>query len=300
MEVEAEIEFSQSSLNVRSTGETSAIVVTTNVPWTASSDASWCRINPEKGPAGSTAVEIIIDPQVDGGYEDRECRITFIAGSTKSEITVLQRQKNALILSTKVFELDNLSHEITIELQTNVECGLRIYSGWVSAVEPPAQTRELETLSRTFFVEANLEVDPRSTMIEVMALDSPLTDTIYISQLGADLYTQEEFLALDQLGYYVSKDSAIIYNLGVDQLAWNLEQLSFRIQDYMQSKLFEIILSEAPQADSRGLSVDVVTIAPRREDPFAETFSVDVLNLSGDKAKLWDQERKRGFIIKYK
>lgn len=300
IEVTAEIELSESSLNIRSTGETAAIVVTTNVPWTASSDADWCRVNPGKGPAGATAVEIAVDPQSEGVYEDRECLITFIAGGIKGEIKILQRQANALILSNKVFNLGNLSHEINIELQTNVECGVRIGANWIRIVEPNATTKALESITRTFFIDANLQVDPRSAIIEVFAINSPLKDTIYITQDGADLYNKEEFMALTQFGYYVSKDSAIIYNEGMDQLAWNFTQKTFRVQDYMQSKLFEIILSQTPQADTKAMGVDVVTIAPSRLDPYTEEFSVDVLELSADKAKLWDDQRKRGFIIKYK
>lgn len=300
LEVTAEIEVSESSINVRSAGETSAIIVKTSVPWTASSSADWCRVNPGTGPAGSTAVEITVDPQPEGGYEDRECLITFVAGGIKSELKILQRQANALILSNKVFDLDNMRHEISIELQTNVECGLRIGAGWIHPTEPRAETKALQSITRTFIVDANLQVDPRKAIIEVISLNSSLTDTIYISQIGADLYTKEEFLVLDQLGYYISKDSAIIYNAGVDQLAWNLTRKTFRVQDYMQSKLFEIMLSGAPAADTKAMGVEVVTIAPYRLDPYLEEFSVDVLEMSADKAKLWDDKRKRGFIIKYK
>lgn len=301
IQVEAEIELSESSINVRSSGETSAIVITTSVPWVAESDALWCRVNPGKGPSGATTVEITVDPQPEGGYDDRECRITFVAGGVKSEVAILQRQVNALILTNKRFDLNNLRHEISIELQTNVECGVRVGASWIALTQPRAQTKALESLTRTFIIDANMEVNPRNAIIEVVSMNSPLTDTIYISQLGADLYTKEEFAVLTKMGYYVSKDSAILYDEAVDQVAWNFGQKTFRVQDYMQSKVFEILMSATPASDTKAMGVEVITVAPYRMDPYLENFSVDVLELfDNDKAKLWDDEQKRGFIIKYK
>lgn len=300
-QTQPEIELSDQVVYTRSSGETATIVINASHAWTAESDQEWCKVLTAEGAKGTSTVEINSSAQPDQGYDDRESIITFKIGSYTQELKVVQRQKNALILSDKVFELSNKSQIITVVLQSTHDCMYRINTKWVRYVAPDkAGSKALNEANLRFEVSGNLEVDPRSTIIEIltMGLTPTLIDTIRLTQHGSELFTKDEFLTQQVPGYYVSKDSMILYDESQDQMIWNTQKRMFRFNDNAQSKLFLATMGDEPAIDA-SFSLDVATISNADRDMVEEKYSVQVLDVENDYIKLWNDRNKRGFIVRY-
>ena len=133
-------------------------------------------------------------------YDNREGTITIKekGGSLSSEIKVFQSQENAIILSTKTYNLSSLYHSLKVELKTNVDFQVIIpedAKNWISQPD----TRALRDETLTFYVSANnTGYDARSTEIYIKDRTTVLQDTLTINQeISEDVLVEE--------GWYMKK-----------------------------------------------------------------------------------------------
>ena len=176
------VEISTSAPVVEQKGGTATVSFTTNAAWTASVSAStsWLSVSPASGSAGTHTLTITTTEN--DTYDERNASITIKAGNASKNITVTQKQKDALILTSNKVEIGAEGGEFTIEAKANVSLTYEIEESakeWISAGE----SRALTTKTLKFNAKANEKDEPRQGTITLKGGDG-LTETVTIYQEG--------------------------------------------------------------------------------------------------------------------
>lgn len=197
-------EVSPVDLEFSSLGGTMSLVVTSTMPWTATTEAGWFAVDPSSGEGDA---ELLVKVSENTEFESREGRIQFAykypSGVTGS-IAVWVRQEAALdphFLTVSpqelLFEKEGGTAEITVECDTDWTVDLQ--SDWVSlsalngtgnatvtiSVIPNAVTEP--RLTDFTFISGNLRqiVHVRQEKGEEQPMVALSPDTIFVSSAGA-------------------------------------------------------------------------------------------------------------------
>lgn len=91
-EQELQLELSALSLSFTEEGGSGQVTVISDTPWRATCQANWLSFAPASGNAGTTPVQIAVQPN--NTSADRNAEIIFAAGSTTVRFTVNQKAKD--------------------------------------------------------------------------------------------------------------------------------------------------------------------------------------------------------------
>ena len=180
-------------------GGTLALTFTTTSDWTASVDGTasgWLSVSPASGEAGTHTLSLVTT--ANDSYDERNASVTITSGSVKKTITVTQKQKDALILTSNKVELEAEGGDFSIDLQANVEVTYEIESGAQTWLTPVARSRGLTSSVLAFHAEANEEAEARQAVIK-LAGGNGLTEEVTVYQIGTG-----PALVLSQSEYIVS------------------------------------------------------------------------------------------------
>lgn len=180
-------------------GGTLALTFTTTSDWTASVDGAasgWLSVSPASGEAGTHTLSLVTT--ANDSYDERNASVTITSGSVKKTLTVTQKQKDALILTSNKVEVDAEGGDFSIELQANVEVTYEIESGAQTWLTPVARSRGLTSSVLAFHAEANEEAEARQAVIK-LAGGNGLTEEVTVYQIGTG-----PALVLSQSEYIVS------------------------------------------------------------------------------------------------
>lgn len=180
-------------------GGTLALTFTTTSDWTASVDGAasgWLSVSPASGEAGTHTLSLVTT--ANDSYDERNASVTITSGSVKKTITVTQKQKDALILTSNKVELEAEGGDFSIALQANVEVTYEIESGAQTWLTPVARSRGLTSSVLAFHAEANEEAEARQAVIK-LAGGNGLTEEVTVYQIGTG-----PALVLSQSEYIVS------------------------------------------------------------------------------------------------
>lgn len=180
-------------------GGTLALTFTTTSDWTASVDGAasgWLSVSPASGEAGTHMLSLVTT--ANDSYDERNASVTITSGSVKKTITVTQKQKDALLLTSNKVELEAEGGDFSIELQANVEVTYEIESGAQTWLTPVARSRGLTSSFLAFHAEANEEAEARQAVIK-LAGGNGLTEEVTVYQIGTG-----PALVLSQSEYIVS------------------------------------------------------------------------------------------------
>lgn len=168
-----------------------------NVEWTISvaptmNGETWCTVTPISGKEGNST--IVVKVQENTGYDDRNVVLTLTAGSTLTKtITVTQKQKDAILLTTNKFEIEPQGGKINIEVKANVDYEAIISESCKSWISLASKSRGLTTSNITFDIAETEEYDKREG--EIIIKSGELSETIHIYQAGQEilLLTKNEY-----------------------------------------------------------------------------------------------------------
>lgn len=180
-------------------GGTLALTFTTTSDWTASVDGAasgWLSVSPASGEAGTHTLSLVTT--ANDSYDERNASVTITSGSVKKTLTVTQKQKDALILTSNKVELEAEGGDFSIKLQANVEVTYEIESGAQTWLTPVARSRGLTSSFLAFHAEANEEAEARQAVIK-LAGGNGLTEEVTVYQIGTG-----PALVLSQSEYIVS------------------------------------------------------------------------------------------------
>lgn len=175
-------------------GGKESLTFSTNYPWSietqplasaeAAADASedWYSVSPMSGEAGEK-VRLTVEVGENDTYAERGFTIVVAADAKQERIEVLQAQNNAFLIGANKRNVTAEEQTLIVEVQTNVGCSVVVEEGgeWIT-VEEAAETKALETNSRTFRIEANTVAEERTGVILFRGGDSKLSDRLTIVQ----------------------------------------------------------------------------------------------------------------------
>ena len=181
-------------------GGTSTLTFTATEAWTASVGEAdtraidWLSVSPTSGQAGTATLTITTEPN--DTYDERNAAITLTSGGTRTTLTVTQKQRDALTVTSNKVELEATGGAFTIELQANVSVTYEIEESAKTWITPASDTRALTTTTLHFQAAANEDLQPRQGIITLRG-GNGLAEEVTVYQLGSGpvlVLTQDEYL----------------------------------------------------------------------------------------------------------
>ena len=217
-------------------GGTLALTFTTTSDWTASVDGAasgWLSVSPASGEAGTHTLSLVTT--ANDSYDERNASVTITSGSVKKTITVTQKQKDALLLTSNKVELEAEGGDFSIELQANVEVTYEIESGAQTWLTPVARSRGLTSSFLAFHAEANEEAEARQAVIK-LAGGNGLTEEVTVYQMGTGptlLLSQSEYI-VSSAGETIQVElrSNTAYEIEMPGVDWLRENSSRSLSTY--------------------------------------------------------------------
>ena len=181
-------------------GGTSTLTFTATEAWTASVGEAdtraidWLSVSPTSGQAGTATLTITTEPN--DTYDERNAAITLTSGGTRTTLTVTQKQRDALTVTSNKVELEATGGAFEIELQANVSVTYEIEESAKTWITPASDTRALTTTTLHFQAAANEDLQPRQGIITLRG-GNGLAEEVTVYQLGSGpvlVLTQDEYL----------------------------------------------------------------------------------------------------------
>lgn len=94
LEIEPELNVNRSEIEYTAEGGSETLEVTSNVNWSATTDAQWVEgISPSQGNASAEPTSVVITVEAYEGTEDREAEITITAADMTKTVKIVQKAK---------------------------------------------------------------------------------------------------------------------------------------------------------------------------------------------------------------
>lgn len=173
-------------------GGSATVSFTSAKAWTVQSGQSWCKVSPGSGEAGTCTIEIQVDENTT--YDERNTSVTIQSETVSKSITVTQKQKDALTVTSNKVEVEDDGGTAVIEVKANVAYETIIGSdaqSWISI----GSSRGLATSQVQLQVKRNEDKDKREGKVTIKSGD--LSEVVTIYQAGASptiLLSQNEYV----------------------------------------------------------------------------------------------------------
>ena len=179
--VEPSIVFSGiTSSTFDAAGGTQSISFTSTQPWTVTSGKDWCKVTPLSGQEGNCHITISVDENT--SFDERNTSVLIQSGAVRESVTVTQKQKDALTVTSNKVEISAQGGVATIEVKANVSYTCEVdegSSGWLSVLSSRALSSSVVELE----IKENDEVEKREGKLVVRSGD--LAEIISVFQEGA-------------------------------------------------------------------------------------------------------------------
>lgn len=252
---------------VSSEGGTMTVELTSNVSWEAFTDQNWCRVVPAKGEPGTLFLQVSFD--ANEGYDERNATLLVSGGAVTEMITLTQKQKDALTVTSSKVELGNGEAVFDVEVRANVSFEYSIdesCQSWLKEVE--ADTRSLTSTTLHFKADANEEVGRREGKITIRSGD--LSEVVSVYQEGEKptlVLTQNEYvIPAEGETFCVELSSNVPYEIRMPEVDWITENKTRSLSTY--THYFTVAPNES--YDSREAKIEFLN----KENGITETISV--------------------------
>lgn len=228
----------------------SSITFTTDADWTLSVAetrvVNWCIPSATSGQKGNSTVKFSVTENT--GYDDRSVAVTIKAGSTSKTFKITQKQKDALLVTTNKYEIEQIGGEIEVEVKANIDYQIEIAENaksWISE----SNTRALKENIHHFTIATSEELEKREGEIYVKSGNKNETITIYQSGGAIIILSQKEFNVSDA-GDIITVDvkSNVEYGVQMPEIDWISEDISTR---GVSSHTLKYVISSNENYDSR-------------------------------------------------
>ncbi|HIZ86184.1 MAG TPA: BACON domain-containing protein [Candidatus Coprenecus stercoravium] len=172
-------------------GGTVNINFTSTASWTAETDQQWCGVSPEEGDAGNNII-LTLTAAENPEYDERNATLILRSGNCEKRVTLTQKQKSALTVSSNKIEVGQKGGPISIEAEHNYSLEYSIEesaSGWIT----PVRTKGMETTTLSFTVDENDSGDKREGRIILTSGDNTETVTVYQETEPSLVLTKDEY-----------------------------------------------------------------------------------------------------------
>ncbi len=201
-------ELSGSGQNLRmlfdSNAGSASVELSANLKWEASfinDRASWCTLSMESGKRGTVLLTITVNENTT--YDERSASIAFTCKDAKQTLVVVQKQKDAVLLSSAKLEVPEEGGIFNLEVQHNIDYTVEIdeaASSWIRIL----RTKALSAGTVSLQVDANESFDSRTGKVYVRS--SLGKEAISVYQQAATpviVLTQKEYAFSDEGGQFI-------------------------------------------------------------------------------------------------
>lgn len=236
-------------------GNEKSITFTTNTNWTlniapTTSGSTWCTASATNGNKGEATVRFTTTKNDD--YDDRSIAVTIKAGTASKTFTITQKCKEAILLTAKKFEVNQIGGSIDVEVNSNIDYQMEISEtakSWITQTN----TRALSTHNYTFNIATNEEHDKREGEIFFKKGDYEEIVTVYQSGGALVMLTKDEYTVSDKgEAITVEIKSNIEYGVKMPQVDWIYDEASTR---GASSHTLKYIISPNESYDSRSAQI---------------------------------------------
>lgn len=124
----------QTSVSFTDAGGSQTVSLTTNKPWTASSNQSWCKVSPSGGEETSSS-QITITCEANTSYDARNAAVKICCLEKNISISVIQEACIGLIIPQTEYNITNAAQQLEIKVQANTKFSVEVDGGcqeWIS------------------------------------------------------------------------------------------------------------------------------------------------------------------------
>ena len=231
---------------------------------------SWLTFSPKSGDAGECSVTISAAPSDE--LDDRSATLQLSCGDVTADITVTQKQKDALTLTSSLFELGPEGGAVLVTVKSNVAFSFSVEESAVSWIKY-VETKSYDTHTLLFSVLENTAVPSREGHVEITA--TGFSETVVIYQAGV-----EPSLVLSQTEYEIEAEGGIIQidvRSNVDVSMQIPSDVSWIHEGTSQStNSFELLVDQNPMQEVRSATIsfsgggleETVTIIQKEDSPW--------------------------------
>ena len=236
-------------------GSVKSVSFTTNADWTlniasTTGGSTWCTASVTSGKKGEASVEFTTLDNSD--YDDRSVSVTIKAGTASQTFTIIQKCKEAILVTTDKFEIVQEGGSINVEVKSNIDYQMEISEtakSWITETN----TRALTTHNHTFSVAANEEYEKRDG--EIFFKNGEHVETVKIYQAGGAVIvlTKEKYEVSDK-GETITVEikSNVEYGIKMPQVDWIYDEASVR---GASSHTLKYIINPNETYDSRSAQI---------------------------------------------
>ena len=212
-------------------GGEKSVSFSTNKDWSVTVAATtggttWCTASPTSGSQGDATVKFSVKENTD--YDDRIVSVTIKAGTATKTFTINQKGADALLITTKKYEVAQAGEEIEVEVQANIDYEMEISEtakSWIAEVT----TRALTTHKHIFTIAANEEAEKREG--EIIFKSGNKVETVTVYQAGGPVLvlSKNEFNVSDA-GETITIEvkSNIDFGVQLPDVDWIVDEASTR------------------------------------------------------------------------
>lgn len=212
-------------------GGTQTLTITSSAVWEAITDQDWCTVSPAAGADGTGS--IAIHTEANDGPDERNATVTLTSGTVILPVTITQKQKDALTLTSSKAEVAASGGEVLVEVKANLTFEYAIEESaadWIT----PLGTRGLTTSSLKFSVKENEDVAKREGKIVIR--NGELSEIFTVYQEGASpemILTQNEYtVGSDTAEIKIELKSNVFYDMQLPDVDWITERKSRAVSSY--------------------------------------------------------------------
>lgn len=212
-----------------SNNEEKTLTFETNKKWNIAipTNIEWCTVSSNNGVAGTVSLTIKVTENT--FYDERNAVLTLKVGEFEKRIRVTQKQQDALLVSSNIFELDKSHHTIDVEVKANVEYKVIIpptSQKWITQV---TKSRSLENIALSFNITSSDEYDKREG--EIIFQSKDISEVVHIYQAGEGvlMLTKNEYPVSDKgTVVAVEVNSNFSFDVQMPNVSWVKEMVETR------------------------------------------------------------------------
>ena len=248
----ASITCSTTSLSLGYEGGEKTLSFTTNKNWTISiaSGISWCTISQTAGSAGAFNVSVkVLENQE---YDERNVTISIKCDNATHNVVLTQKQKDALLITTNKYEVDQTGGIIEVEVKANIDYQVQIAeasSDWIKE----SSSRGLSSHKHSFTIAESEEYDKREG--EIHFKSGNRIEAVKVYQTGGAILvlSKNEYTVSDK-GETISVElkSNTEYGVQMPDVDWITDVTSSR---GISSHTLKYVVSANETYDSRSAEI---------------------------------------------
>ena len=245
--------LSKNEYAVSDQGETISVDIKSNMEFGVQMpDVDWIHDQASARGSSSHTLKYVVD--ANETYDTRSAEIIFYDKNSdlKDTLTVVQVQKDAIIISQKEYTINSEGETIEVKLSANVEFEVTMPQvDWISKVESRALTEHI----LYFNIAENTNYDNRNAEIVFTNNDTQLNEKITITQLKAFLLqlTQDEFYISDASETIsVELKSNVEYGIQMPEVDWITQETLGR---NVSSENLKFVIAQNESYDNRSAEI---------------------------------------------